>query len=110
MRHEWVTPATLHILLTLARGDRHGHAVRQDVETVTNGALRLGPGTLYEALHRMLEAGWIEVVGEPAERRRKVYRLTPGGQAELAAELERLDEIVRFARSNNLLPESGSRA
>ena len=52
----------------------------------------------------MLEAGWIEVVGEPAERRRKVYRLTPGGQAELAAELERLDEIVRFARSNTSSP------
>ncbi len=105
-----LTPATLHILLSLAQADRHGYAVRQDVEARTSGDLRLGPGTLYEALHRMLGAGWVDVVAEPVERRRKVYRLTPAGQAELATELERLDAIVQFARASKLLPDPGSHA
>lgn len=99
-----LTPAALHILLTLAEDDSHGYAIRASIEERTEGRLELGPGTLYEALHRMLESGWIRVVnGEDA--RRKVYALTDAGRRELDMELRRLDDIVSFARDNALFPD-----
>jgi DNA-binding PadR family transcriptional regulator len=98
-----LTPAALHILLTLADGDCHGYAIRAAIETRTEGRLDLGPGTLYEALHRMVESRWIKVVAG-ADARKKVYTLTPEGQAELDVELRRLDEILTFARDRELFP------
>lgn len=102
-----LTPAALHILLTLADQDRHGYAIRGAIEERTGGRLGLGPGTLYEALHRMVESKWIRVVAD-GDSRKKVYTLTAGGRAELDIELRRLDEIVSFARENALLPETRS--
>ncbi|NKB90391.1 MAG: PadR family transcriptional regulator [Acidobacteria bacterium] len=98
-----LTPAALHILLTLADGDQHGYAIRAAVETRTGGELELGPGTLYEALHRMVESGWIRAVAP--DERRKVYALTVAGRAELDDELRRLDAIITYARNNALLPD-----
>ncbi len=103
-----LSPAELHILLSLAHEDCHGYAIRQAVEERTAGALRLGPGTLYEALHRMLEAGWIAMVRDD-DPRRKVYRLADAGRAELRSELERLDEILTFARDHDILDPEPSR-
>lgn len=99
-----LTPAALHILLTLADGDQHGYGIRAAVEERTGGELALGPGTLYEALHRMVEAGWIRAASNDASRK-KTYTLTAGGRAELDDELRRLDEIVSYARSNALFPD-----
>ena len=52
-----LSPSILHILLALAEGPRHGYAIKLDVETRSKGSLRMGPGTLYESIQRLLEAG-----------------------------------------------------
>ena len=100
-----LTPAALHILLTLAEEDRHGYAIRSAIEERTAGKLDLGPGTLYEALHRMVESKWIRVV-EGGDGRKKTYTLTADGREELDVELRRLDEILSFARDHALFPET----
>ena len=102
-----LTPAALHILLSLARGEKHGYAIKQDVEERTRGSISLGPGTLYEAIHRMRRSEWItEVEEQGAERsRRKVYQLTRGGRKVMEEELRRLGEIVRQARAHDLMPD-----
>ncbi len=104
---ELLTPAALHILMALADGERYGYAIKGEVEARTAGALRLGPGTLYEAIHRMKTSGWIRAVGDHDEVRqggaRKCYRITAAGRKRMTEELERLDGIVSFARSRALL-------
>jgi len=104
-----LTPAALHILMSLAEGARHGYRIKLDVEERTAGSLSLGPGTLYEAIHRMLRDGWIAeapVQGEEASRR-KTYRITADGRSRMEAELERLEDIVQYARGRALLPDGG---
>jgi DNA-binding PadR family transcriptional regulator len=104
-------PVTFHILVALADGDRHGYAIIQDVETRTDGELRVGAGTLYRSIHRMLEQGLIaESARRPAraldDERRRYYRLTPFGTAVARAETRRLTQLVRLARARGLLPET----
>lgn len=98
-----MTPAVLHILLSLTRDELHGYGIKQAVEERTGGELSLGPGTLYEAVHRMDADGWIEEV--PSKGRKRVYRLTEAGRGVLRDELRRLGEIVDFAREASLLEE-----
>ena len=95
----------LHILLALSEGARHGYAIKQDVEEQTSGAIRLGPGTLYEAIQRLLDGGLIEETsasdpenGQQAQRR--YYRLTRDGWVVLRDEVSQLDAIVQRARAN----------
>lgn len=102
---ELPTPAALHILLSLAREDLHGVGIKRAVEERTDGRISLGPGTLYEAIHRMAAAGWIEEVPTPG--RRRSYRMTGAGRRVLEDELRRLDEIVSFARDADLIPDPG---
>lgn len=101
-----LTPAALHMLLSLAQEDLHGYAIKHAVEERTQGRLSLGPGTLYEAIHRMAGSGWIEEV--PGAGRRRVYRITAVGRDVLLDELRRLDAIVSFARDADLMPEGGT--
>jgi DNA-binding PadR family transcriptional regulator len=98
---ELPTPAVLHILLVLADGERHGYGIRQEIERRTEGALRLGPGTLYEAIYRLTAQGWIEEL-ESGDRRR-VYGITREGRRALKDELRRLEAIVVDARARRLL-------
>ncbi|HET7218650.1 MAG TPA: PadR family transcriptional regulator [Vicinamibacterales bacterium] len=95
----------LHIMLVLADGDRHGYAIMQEIERRTDGAVRLGPGTLYEAIQRLEEDGQIEearardaVNGQEAQRR--YYRLTARGWTVLAHEVRALAQLVDVARAN----------
>ncbi|HZD04810.1 MAG TPA: PadR family transcriptional regulator, partial [Longimicrobiales bacterium] len=76
-----LTPAALHILMVLAGKDLHGYGIKQEIEERTGGRLRLGPGTLYEAVHRMEADGWIEETPGPddADPKRKYYRLAHDG-------------------------------
>lgn len=101
-------PATLHILLALADGERHGYAIIQDVEARTDGELRMSAGTLYRSIARMVEQGMISEVAKRRTRaedeRRRYYRLTPFGTAVARAELRRLSELVRHARARGLTP------
>jgi DNA-binding PadR family transcriptional regulator len=100
----------LHILMALAAGDRHGYAIIQDVAQRTENALRLGAGTLYRSLQRMLEQGLIVETGDrPAaeddDERRRYYRITPFGEAVARAETRRLSELVRLARASGFAKE-----
>ena len=105
-----LTPADFNILLALADGEKHGYAIMQDVISNTDGKLRLGPGTLYGAIKRLVENDLIEESDErpdPAhdDERRRYYRLTEFGKRVAAAEATRLEELVGLARSRRLLPD-----
>src|SRR6478672_9571075 len=97
-------PATLHILMSLSEEDRHGYAVIQDVTARTGGEVKLGAGTLYRSIQRMLEQGLIVEVSErPApeddDERRRYYRITPFGRRVARAETRRLTDLVKLARA-----------
>ncbi|HEX4470004.1 MAG TPA: helix-turn-helix transcriptional regulator [Gemmatimonadaceae bacterium] len=117
-----LTPVVLHILLALADGrrdqedaaGRHGYAVAQEVEAMTEGQIRMGPGTLYGSIQRMLTSGLIEEVARtkgarsPAatsddDERRRYYRLSAFGRRVLQLELARLARVVAAARAKQLL-------
>lgn len=98
-----LTPVALNILLALADGERHGYGIMLEVRERTGGKVRLGPGTLYGAIKRLREGGVIEQSGERPDpeaddERRCYYRLTGFGGEVLAAEVDRLDGLVRAAR------------
>ncbi|MGH8722012.1 MAG: PadR family transcriptional regulator, partial [Burkholderiales bacterium] len=102
-----LTPAVFHILLALANQDRHGYGIILDIAERTGGAMRLGTGTLYTAISRLLEQGLIEEPDErPAEEdddeRRRYYRLTRFGRDVANAEAQRLAALVRMARSRGI--------
>jgi len=96
----------IYILLALAEGDRHGYAIKQTVEERTGGSIRLGPGTLYEAIQRLEDTGLIGERGMRAaavngqEAQRRYYSLTERGWAALQAEIRQLDQVVAQARRN----------
>jgi DNA-binding PadR family transcriptional regulator len=101
-------PATFHILLSLARGERHGYGIMSDVAESTAGEMRIGPGTLYGTIKRLLAGGLIEESDErqdPAldDERRRYYRITPAGRAAVANEARRLDACVQIARATGLI-------
>jgi DNA-binding PadR family transcriptional regulator len=98
----------LHILLALADGELHGYAIKRQVEERTEGAVRLGPGTLYEAIQRLEEAGLIgQCAAPPAvngqEAQRRYYSLTSRGWTTLQSELRQLGQLVDRARGNSRL-------
>jgi DNA-binding PadR family transcriptional regulator len=101
----------LHILLVLAEGERHGYAIAQEIETITEGEVRMGPGTLYGTIRRMLGAGLIDEAPHRRrpddDERRRYYRVTPVGRRLLDAELARLARVVRVARSKRLVRDPG---
>jgi DNA-binding PadR family transcriptional regulator len=101
---------TFHILMALADGERHGYAIIQDVAERTNGAVKLSAGTLYRAIHRMLEEGLLVETDErpdPEEddERRRYYRITPFGAEVARAEARRLAELLRLARGSGFAPK-----
>jgi DNA-binding PadR family transcriptional regulator len=106
---EPINSSEFHILLALADRERHGYGIMQEVEARSAGTVRLGPGTLYSAIKRMLAGGLIEVSAQrPLEkdddaRRRCYYRLTRLGRRTAVEEAERLAALVRVAESKRLL-------
>jgi DNA-binding PadR family transcriptional regulator len=98
--------AAFQILLSLADEDLHGYGIMRQVEQQTSGRMRLGPGTLYSSIHALLEDGLIEEVDrseEPADERRRYYRLTGAGREVARAEAERLADLLRVARTKRIL-------
>jgi DNA-binding PadR family transcriptional regulator len=96
------------ILLALADGERHGYAIMQEIERRSAGAVRLGPGTLYGSIKRMLAAGLIEESdARPAassdDERRRYYRITVLGRLAATAEARRMERLVAAARAKRLL-------
>jgi DNA-binding PadR family transcriptional regulator len=107
-----LTPPVFHILVALAGEERHGYGIMQDVARQTDDALKLGPGTLYGCLKRMLASGLVEESDErpdPAldDERRRYYRMTPLGNQVVRAEAQRLANAVSAARSKKLLGNRG---
>ena len=114
-----LTPVALNILLALADEERHGYGIGLEVRERTGGKMRLGPGTLYGSIKRMVDGGLIEESEERPEEqpddgsrgydaeRRRYYRLTGFGERVLAAELSRLEGVVRTARMKGVFQDSG---
>jgi len=103
-----VTPAEFHILLALVDCDRHGYGVMQQVSADSGGGVQLGPGTLYGAIKRLLDYGFVREVESRVDpdlddARRKYYRLTPSGRAAAMAEAGRLADLVKLARARQLI-------
>jgi len=96
-----LAPATLHVLLALAAENLHGYGIMQEVQRQSDGRYKLGPGTLYDNLARMMRDGLVDEAS-PArgeeESRRKYYRLTATGRRVLALEVGRLETVIRDAR------------
>lgn len=108
-----LTAPAFHILLALAGEDLHGYAIMQEVRRRTSGRVRLGAGTLYGNIKRLLGQGLIEEGGkrpDPAidDERRRYYRLTPFGFEVAKAEAERLENLVADARDKKLLDSTGT--
>jgi DNA-binding PadR family transcriptional regulator len=102
-----ITPVEFHILLALVDADRHGYAIMQQVAVDSADAIQLGPGTLYGALARLLDYGFIREVDsavDPAldDSRRRYYRLTAAGRTAAATEASRLAAVVKVARARQL--------
>lgn len=96
-----LSPATLHILLSLAADDLHGYAIMQEVARQSEGKYKLGPGTLYDNLQKLIRNKFVQELGRRQgddDPRRRYYRLTSLGRGVLAAETDRLGEVVREAR------------
>lgn len=101
-------PAVHHILLALARGPLHGLGIAEEIEAASEGAVELGPGTLYRSLAEMAGAGLIRPVPAPtsdADPRRKHYGITAEGRELLARETARLERLVEAARARRAAPE-----
>lgn len=103
-----LTPAVFHILMALADGEKHGYSIMKDVEKQTNGKIKLGPGTLYGSIKRMLASNLIEESDERPDpemddERRRYYRMSGLGQNVLNIECQRLDEAVKTARRKQVL-------
>jgi DNA-binding PadR family transcriptional regulator len=102
-----LTPAIAHILLALADQDRHGYAIMQEIERMTGGSVRMGPGTLYGTIKRMMASGLLEEADERPDpqmddERRRYYRATTLGRDVLSAETARMSTLVTTARAKRV--------
>lgn len=95
-----LTESTFFILMSLSTGKKHGYAIMKDVEHLSDGRISLGTGTLYGALSRLLDQGWIERIEEKEHsgRPRKVYTLSELGRQIFLAETNRLQALLRVAQ------------
>jgi DNA-binding PadR family transcriptional regulator len=102
-----LTPAVFAILLSLSEGEKHGYLIMKDARAPQGGGVRMGPGTLYGSLDRMMRDCLVEESGVSDDERRRYYRLTGLGRAALGIELERLDAAVSSARALGLIAHGG---
>ena len=101
-----LTPAVLHILLALADEERHGYAIMKQVQTDSDGRVKMGPGTLYGALSRMTKSGLIDesegrLDTDLDDERRIYYRLTDAGRDALSLEIARYRSVVEVAKARH---------
>ena len=106
-----LTPAVLHILLALSTQERHGYGIMKQVEAESQGKVKMGPGTLYGSVRRMIESGLIcesdkKIDPKMDDERRVYYRITALGRKTLAAELQRYHDVIAVAREKSLLPKA----
>jgi DNA-binding PadR family transcriptional regulator len=97
-----LSPANLYILLSLAEEDRHGYGIMQEVARQSDGQYKLGPGTLYDNLQKLMNNGLVENAPRRSandDPRRRYYRLTTFGRSVLAADVERLEDVIQAAKA-----------
>lgn len=104
-------PVAFHLLLCLGEGERHGYALKREIARRTEGAIQLGPGSLYSALQKLEEQGLIEESGERPDphlddERRRYYRITELGTAVARAEAARMRELVELSEARFGVPEA----
>jgi len=104
--------SSFHVLLVLARGEMHGYGIMREVETISDGVVRMGPGTLYGTIKRLLEGGLAEESGERPDpelddERRRYYRITGLGQSVVTAEVHRLSTMIERSVLHRLSPRLG---
>ncbi len=99
-----LSPNVFYILFALSQGEMHGYGIMQETRALSDGAVRMGPATLYTTIQRMLEHGLIEEVEGPddADSRRRYYRITPDGSGALRLELDRMAATLAKAKSMSL--------
>jgi DNA-binding PadR family transcriptional regulator len=105
-----LSPAVLHILLALAGEDRHGYAIMQEVARESDGQYKLGPGTLYDNLAKMMNQGLVDEAPRKSpdeDPRRRYYRLSGLGRRVLTAEVSRLEKALQSAKARLRLADSG---
>lgn len=102
-----LTPAVFFILFALASGEKHGYAIMKEVSVLSDGKFRMGAGTLYTTIQRLLELGLIEEGKTDDEERRRYYHLTREGKLVFKAELSRLDKVLRLAVDHRQVSLSG---
>lgn len=99
-----LTEATFFILLSLSNAPKHGYAIMKEVNKLSNGRIKFSTGTLYGAIRRLLEQGWIKRVSDPepnpTDRQRKAYTLTDRGREIVNAEVERLKSLIATAEQH----------
>lgn len=101
-----LTEPILLILASLADRPRHGYALMKDIEALSGGRVRLSTGTLYGALRRLLEAGWIEHFEQKdTSREKQAYRLTVQGRRRLRTDLDRMKQLTRAASARLKIAE-----
>jgi DNA-binding PadR family transcriptional regulator len=104
--------ASFHVLLVLAEGERHGYGIMREIEQISEGTVRMGPGTLYGTIKRLLENGLVEETGmspdpESDDERRRYYRITGLGERVAAAEVHRLSTMIERSTLHRLTPRFG---
>lgn len=106
-KHLPLTPAVFHILFSLAKGEKHGYEIMKQVKLDTQGKVKMGNGTMYGSIKRMLSDKLIEDAGnkiDPNNERRKYYKLTKLGRKVLNAEMNRYVKTVSLIKNLNLIP------
>jgi DNA-binding PadR family transcriptional regulator len=96
-----LSPATFYILLALSDEDRHGYGIMQEVARQSEGSYKLGPGTFYDNLEKLIDRGVVKEVPRKSandDPRRRYYRMTAFGRSLFLAEVSRLDSVVRQAK------------
>jgi DNA-binding PadR family transcriptional regulator len=108
-----LTPAVFFILFALADGEKHGYAIMQSVSRISDNQFRMGPGTLYTTIQRLLDLDLIEETENAGgrgrsdnESRRRYYKLTRTGKTVLTADISRMESVVRLARDKKLVPKA----
>ncbi len=102
-----LTPAVFHILMSLSDGEMHGYAIMEEVKRTTEGRVKMGPGTLYGTIKRLLDAKLVEESDERPDlesddERRRYYRLTEQGGKVMRAEIRRYVKVLATAKSKGL--------
>ena len=106
-----LTPAVLHILLALSTEERHGYGIMKQVARESHGKVKMGPGTLYGSINRMMEAGLVRESDKRPDpqlddERRIYYAITGAGREALSAELDRYRDVVAVATEKRLNPNT----